>query len=407
MQSMQKSDEQIYKKIRKYMNCLFFILLGVCIIKTIWFLLIFKAGTSFEAEKTDILKRRKYLINQTMIEPQRLLDKMPAAVGEQFQGEWAIYTCSMFCTALTNIAFIFPETQKESIEIVDSLINKVLSPEMRKYDADRWGEDPIESLAGDNSHISYISHLAWMISEYKYLGGGSKFDKLFHALSATMNRRLLASENLCLLTYPGERVYVPDMLVAIASLSNYAKLNNGKYAKTVEQWTKNAKTIFMDEETGLLSSFLTEYGEMLDEDYIKVRGSYSALNCFYLYFIDKKFAAGQFEKVKQLFLQDFLITGFREYRWKDKLGILDFDIDSGPIIMGLSATGTAFAIGSVTFSEDFKLRKKLLYTAELAGSSVQSKNKKHYLLANSALVGEAIVLAMKTATEWDKRYVHH
>jgi hypothetical protein len=39
---------------------------------------------------------------------------------------------------------------------------------MRKYDASRWGEDPLESLDGADSHISYISHLAWMISEYKY-----------------------------------------------------------------------------------------------------------------------------------------------------------------------------------------------------------------------------------------------
>jgi hypothetical protein len=378
------------------------VFLALIALKTIWVLWACKGNASFKAEKIDILKRRNFLIHQTMIEPQQLLNKMPAAVGEQFQGEWAIYTCSMLCTALTNIAFIFPETQKESIEIVDSLINKALSPEIRKYDADRWDEDPIESLDGNNSHISYISHLAWMISEYKYLGGGNKFDKLFHTLSATMNRRLLASENFCLVTYPGEHVYVPDMLVAIAALANYSKLYGGKYANTVNKWIHKAKTEFKEKETGLLASFLTGYGEIPDDKYSGVRGSYSALNCYYLTFIDKEFAAEQFEKVKELFLQNFLITGFREY--KKGLHLLDFDIDSGPILFGLSATGTAFAIGCVTYNKDFKLRKKLLYTAELAGSSVQSKDEKHYLLANVALVGEAIVLAMKTATTWDTRY---
>jgi hypothetical protein len=359
----------------------------------------FKANTSFEKEKSDILKRRRYLINQTMIEPQALLDKMPTSVGEQFQGEWAIYTYSMLCTALTNIAYIFPETKDEAIHIIDSLIDKTLSPEIRKYDKVRWNEDPLESLDGNNSHVSYLSHLNWMISDYQYLGGEKKYNHLFHQLSSTLNRRLLQNGSFCLLTYPYEQVYVPDMLVAIASLANYADLNNGKYSNTINQWTKKAKTSFIDAETGLLSSFLTETGEIINNS--GVRGSYSALNCFYLHYIDKEFAANQYEKTKQLFLQDFLIAGFREY--KNGWHILDFDIDSGPILFGLSASGTAFAIGGASFVNDFKLRKKLLLTGELAGCSIQNKDEKHYLLANYVLVGEAIILAMKTATIWQEK----
>jgi hypothetical protein len=42
----------------------------------------------------------------------------------------------------------------------------------------------------------------------------------------------------------------------------------------------------------------------------------------------------------------------------------------------------------------------MLKTAELAGFSISKNDQKHYLLANIALVGEAITLAMKTATEW-------
>jgi hypothetical protein len=42
----------------------------------------------------------------------------------------------------------------------------------------------------------------------------------------------------------------------------------------------------------------------------------------------------------------------------------------------------------------------MLKTAELAGFTVSNYNQRHYLLANVALVGEAITLAMRTATEW-------
>jgi len=114
-----------------------FTIIIIILLKTIWVLYMCHGNSSFETEKADILKRRRYLINQTMISPKQLLDKMPAAIGEQFQGEWAIYTYSMFSTSLTNIANIFPETKKESVQIIDSLIIKVLSPEIRQYDTNR------------------------------------------------------------------------------------------------------------------------------------------------------------------------------------------------------------------------------------------------------------------------------
>lgn len=60
----------------------------------------------------------------------------------------------------------------------------------------------------------------------------------------------------------------------------------------------------------------------------------------------------------------------------------------------------AFAVGSVTYYEDWALRKKLLKTGELAGTIWHRKGKSHYLLADVALVGEAIMLAMRTAVEW-------
>jgi len=72
------------------------------------------------------------------------------------------------------------------------------------------------------------------------------------------------------------------------------------------------------------------------------------------------------------------------------------DIDAGPIIFNLSPSGTAFAIGPATYFEDDDYCKNLLRTAEIAGHSVSYNDKRHYLLADIALVGEAIALAMRT-----------
>lgn len=53
--------------------------------------------------------------------------------------------------------------------------------------------------------------------------------------------------------------------------------------------------------------------------------------------------------------------------------------------MNLSPSGTAFFIGSVTYFQDWELRKELLRTAEIAGFTLRGWNKNHYLLANMAL----------------------
>ena len=373
-----------------------FICLAVIVVlilaKVAWVWCYCNDNGSFETEKQDILERRAYLIDKVITSPEKLLDEMPSAIGLQFQGEWALYTCSMLTTALENISRIYPETKEESIGYIDSLIHIVLSPEIREYDRDRWREDPLESLEGEESHISYLSHLALMIGRYKSLGGGNKFDALYHSICQTMNRRIIESENMNLQTYPEEFVYVPDMLVGIVALDKYSTLYQGKYYSTVRQWLDKAKTEWINEQTGLLSSFLGMDGGY--REWLPVKGSYSALNCYYLTLLDEEFAKGQYDRLKDNYLKRFPFTGFKEY--DDKYCLLGLDIDAGPIIFNLSPSGTAFAVGSITHFNDSRLRRKLLKTAEIAGTTISGKGKRHYLLADVALVGEAIMLAMRT-----------
>ena len=368
------------------------VIVAFILTKVVWVWCYCADNGTFESEKQDILERSAYLIDKVITSPENLLDEMPSAIGPQFQGEWALYTCSMLTAALENISRLYPETKDESIGYIDSLIHIVLSSEIREYDRERWGEDPLESLEGEESHISYLSHLALMIGRYKGMGGGNKFDSLYHSICQSMNRRILESENLNLQTYPAEFVYVPDMLVAIVALDKYSALYQGKYYPTVRQWLDKAKTEWIDEQTGLLSSFLGMDGGY--REWLPVKGSYSALNCYYLTLLDEEFAKEQYDRLKDNYLKKFPFTGFKEYN--NRYCLFGVDIDAGPIIFNLSPSGTAFATGSVTYFNDSKLRRKLLKSAEIAGTTISCRGKRHYLLADVALVGEAIMLAMRT-----------
>lgn len=83
---------------------------------------------------------------------------------------------------------------------------------------------------------------------------------------------------------------------------------------------------------------------------------------------------------------------------KEKPG--GMDADAGPIIANLSPSGIAFMVGSATCFGDADVRRSLIKTAEIAGSTFYVFTENHYLLANFALVGEAVMLAMRTNVEW-------
>ena len=373
------------------------LLLSIIVAKGVWMGVANRSIGDFVTEKEDILKRRNYLIGKIITNPEDLLAAMPEAVGPQFQGEWALYSASMLSAALTNISHIYPETREDAISQIDSLIQIVMSPELRRYDADRWGEDPLETLDSDGSHVSYISHLAWMISGYKQVGGDNRYDGLYKKLCETMSRRILLSPHLNIPTYPGEVIYVPDMLVAIVALSNYSRQNNGEFLQTVLAWESEMQSNWIDMESGMIMSYIPEY-----EDWgvnIPAKGSYSALSCYYLTFVDEEFAREQYTRLKDHFYQRRPVAGFKEYF--DRECWFGFDIDAGPILLNLSPTGTAFGLGPATYFHDYEVRNGFLKTAELAGFTVTKQNKRHYLLANVALVGEAITLAMRTAIPWE------
>ena len=208
-----------------------------------------------------------------------------------------------------------------------------------------------------------------------------------------MNHRITNSPIWNIPTYPGEMIYIPDMLVAIVALDIYNRFYKGAYQDTVDTWIRKAQTEWIDPQTGLLTSFLYENGETN----LLVKGSYSALNCYYLSLIDKDFAKRQYQCFKKNFKQTFPFIGIKEYH--DRKCMFRFDIDAGPIIFNLSPSGTAFAIGCATTLGDNKFRKQLLVAAEIVGSTITYKGKSHYLLANYAFVGEAIILALKTTKQ--------
>ncbi len=356
-------------------------------------------GIDWVAEKEDILGRANYLCSVIVREPDELLKSMPEYIGEEYQGQWAIYCCSMLTHALANISVIYPETKAKSLTIIPKLIDAVNTPAIRKYDTMCWHEDAIESLDGNKSHMTYLSILAWMITNYRLIGGDTRYDALLHQCCEALDRRMRQSRyDLNLLSFPNLPIFLPDMVVALIALRNYGRLFDGKYQETVEAWLHNAKTKWIHRRSGLLACKLPGASRRLK--YMQMNGTYSALNCSYLALVDKDFAREQHKLLKQRYWKrsvvlNNVVEAIHEYDNRDpklqmKAG------DAGVIFEGITGGGNAFALGSATMLGDWHMRYHILRLAELAGGTIVDGRKRHYRLADFFLVGEATALAMRT-----------
>lgn len=157
----------------------------------------------------------------------------------------------------------------------------------------------------------------------------------------------------------------------------------------------NLKTKYIEPNTGLLSSTISR-----NLTTGRTSGAYSGLNTTGLASLDKRFGEEQLQKLK-----DNLIIAYGEYaavkEYLNRNPKLTFDIDAGPVVYGISPTGTAFAIGAATYLGDWELRQRLLSTAALAGGNSSGRKCQHYRLAEIMLTGEAITFAMRTMANYN------
>ena len=383
---------------RRRLRRLVTLLTASIILKAVWVWSFHLPATELSGDRyrSDVLRRRSYVLQRVYAE--RLSpDQMPSFLPAQFRGEWAVGSYSMASTALANIAFRYPETRAESIKVLREFIRRMLSLELRQFDTERWGKDAIGDLASDDGHIGYLGHLGWMMIARRMIGGDSEFDPQLTEIVAALSRRLSRRAGRCLETYPGE-IYPPDNMVVYATLRLYDRLFRTTHSTPVDEWIHFARAELLDASTGLLPFWLDTNCRAVGVP----RGSGAGWNSIYLPFIDEELASEQFLAIKKTFLNDGVLPGIREYpAGREGPG----DVDSGPILFGLSPSGTGFAVAGAMYSGDYETAARLLLAAELAGGTLDLQGRRRYLLA--PLVGDAILLATRTAVRWDPRYVAH
>lgn len=306
-----------------------------------------------------------------------------------FRHEWTFGTYQMAALGLLQVCIEHPEFREELLPAAEQAIDRLLTPEVRSFDAGSWDEDPLDSLAGSNGHAAYLGYTNLVLGLHRRAVSGSRYTALNDAISEALARRLRNSSHGILETYPNEG-YPIDNAAVLASLLLHARVARADHSDVTTPMLLRYRTSWRDPASGLL------YQAVYSRDgrpYDAPRASGTMLAAYFIGMGDRQTAALLLESAKQSCAGSLAGFGFlREYPpGVDGRG----DIDSGPLIAGISPSGTGFALASSRMLGERDLFVSLYRTAHLTGAPVRRGDALRFVTGGP--LGNAILLAMFTA----------
>lgn len=207
--------------------------------------------------------------------------------------------------------------------------------------------------------------------------------------SAELAAAFAGSPTPFLAAYPGQ-AWPVDSTVAIASLRLHDKLRTPRYAAIADGWVAAAKER-LDLRTGLLPHRAdVDTGAPIEV----ARGSSQSMIQRFLVDVDPAFAAGQYTVFRDRFRP--FGPAIREF----PTGVAgEGDVDSGPLLLGISLSATAVTMGAARVQGDDRLAGALTGLAEVAGVPVDTPHTRRYALGVLP-IGDAFVAWSKTARPW-------
>ncbi|MEK7270127.1 MAG: hypothetical protein AAB215_04195 [Planctomycetota bacterium] len=306
-----------------------------------------------------------------------------------FDGEWFFGTYMMAAMGFGQTALEHPAWRARHGALMDRCIDRLLSPEVRRFDRESWGADAIESLDGDGGHAAYLGYLNLALSLRRLLDPGNKHAALNDRITAALVRRIGKSPTMLLSTYPRE-TYPVDNCAVIGSIGLYDRAAGADHAALIRRWSGRCRERYVDLGTGLLYQAVdARDGTPAD----KPRGSGTAFGLYFLSFADPALSRDLYAATKRELATTLLGFGaVREY----PAGCVGLgDIDSGPIVLGCGLSTTGFSIAGARIHGDRPYFRRLVATVCCFGAPLEKGDRLHFVTGGP--LGDAILFAMLTA----------
>ncbi|CAO5244691.1 hypothetical protein [Frankia sp. AgKG'84/4] len=175
-----------------------------------------------------------------------------------------------------------------------------------------------------------------------------------------------------LLSYPG-RSWPVDTVVAMAALRRADQVTGADHRGLVDRWLRRAEA-FADPATGLLPH---EADPVTGRGLGGARGSSQSIIQRFWPVLDPAGAPASYQRFRSTFLtRRFGVVGVREY----PRGVAGGgDVDSGPLVAGLSASATAVTIAAARAHGDQAVAVSLTHEADVFGLPFRWFGSRRYL----------------------------
>ncbi|WP_040810358.1 hypothetical protein [Nocardia concava] len=312
-----------------------------------------------------------------------------SGAGGEIDGMWGLLAHQMTALGLAQVSLAHPEWRDRYAPIATRAAAKSLRPEMYSVFTGTWhGEDGVTVPDSPNGH-AYLSYPALA------LGMARLVDPSFPAalaaqqdsLVASFERRLLASPTGLIDTMPGE-AYPTDVAAVAAAIAVHGRATGVDHSAVLTHWAERVRGVQIDRDTGLVWQRMGIDGRPHDAP----RASGTGFAAYFAGFANRALAE---ELADGAFRQERSVLGFgaiHEYGGgSDGVG----DIDSGPVILGISVSASGFALAPARAFGHRELFTRLYRTVDLFGLPLRSGNRVRF--ANGGAIGNALLLAFLTS----------
>ncbi len=296
----------------------------------------------------------------------------------RFDGEWDLGTCQMTVLGLSQVIGQHPETRERYLPAIDACLDWLITPEARAFGTRAWGTDGLDELDGNHAYMGYI---AMALGARRLLGDDPRYDPVHDRLSVALARGLEGPVHR-FRTYPNES-YPVDQSTVVGAVELHMRTTGADHREVLADWMRRYRVASVDPESGMLfQSLSAETGAALD----RPRGSGTAFAAYFLKDADPE-------------LSRELYGSLRHANYLGLGGVLEYpagefgmgDVDSGPVLLGVSVSATGFGMAGARIWDDRTSYRRTYRTAHLFGVPFRGR----FLTGGG--IGNAIMLAMMTA----------
>jgi hypothetical protein len=306
----------------------------------------------------------------------------------RFDGEWALVTHQMTALGIGQVVLAHPELALRYRPALAACAARLLDPEVTAFGAAAWGARGLDDLDSARGH-AYLGYLDLALGMIRRLAPDARVAAAHDRVTAALARRLAAAPFGLVETYPGE-AYPADVAAIAGALGLHDRVAGGDHRALLARFAATLRARWIDPRSGLLYQ-AGDAGRGTAT--AAPRASGTAVAAYFLSFADPALARELAAAVARSQRATFLgFGGVREYA-PSASG--EGDVDSGPVLFGVSVLATGFALAGARLTQDRPFFTELYRTAALFGAPMARGGGRRFLTGGP--LGNALLLTMLTA----------